>query len=178
MGKIVRGFEGLILRFFAGWHCKAEGPYLLASNEGQGFDVTAPYDANAQRMQHQSGQNCDLNLAWPTPSDTYEPSAVIRLQNTTPARPLGRNPCDVNLGKSTIRKKCGTAVAQPVVVVAVGHSVLRARTSPVCPIVDNMDATPLALPSSQPQCRPLYGVGYTDTVDPTIIALECFQALI
>jgi hypothetical protein len=60
-------------------------------------------------LRHQTGQNYDLKLARPIPSYAYDPSAVIRPQNTTPVRPPGRNPYDANSAKSTTRKKCVTS---------------------------------------------------------------------
>jgi hypothetical protein len=68
----------------------------------------APYDANAEEMRHKSGQNYDLNSAWPAPSYAYDSSAVIRPQTTMSTRPPGRNPCHANLGRSTVRKECVT----------------------------------------------------------------------
>jgi hypothetical protein len=52
----------------------------------------APYDANAEGMRHESGQNYDLNLARPTPSYAYEPSAVFRPHITMSTWPPRRNP--------------------------------------------------------------------------------------
>ena len=51
------------------WNKKSDAHDSNAASADSGG---APYDANAERMRHQSGQNCDIYSAWPTPSYAYD----------------------------------------------------------------------------------------------------------
>ena len=58
--------------------------------------------------------------------ERYDPSAVIRLQNTTPGRPNLPKPDDANSGKSTMPKKCVTRdQLDQAVAVVIGGRVIR-----------------------------------------------------